>query len=123
MYAIRSYYVGAEVFHSLKKVLSKRGLSTAVGDEGGFAPALDGTEDALNSIIEAIKNAGYKPGRKEDGGDVSIALDCAASEFYADGIYDYSKFEGATGAKRTSEEQAAYLAELVAKFPIDSIEA
>ena len=114
--------MGAEVFHSLKKVLSKRGLSTAVGDEGGFAPALNGTEDALNSIIEAIKNAGYKPGRKEDGGDVSIALDCAASEFYNDGIYDYSKFEGANGAKRTSAEQAAYLAELVEKFPIDSVE-
>ncbi|MGQ8338680.1 phosphopyruvate hydratase [Sunxiuqinia sp. A32] len=114
--------MGAEVFHSLKKVLSKRNLSTAVGDEGGFAPALDGTEDALNSIIEAIKNAGYKPGRAEDGGDVSIALDCAASEFYSDGIYDYSKFEGEGGAKRTSEEQAAYLAELVANFPIDSIE-
>ena len=114
--------MGAEVFHSLKKVLHKRNLSTAVGDEGGFAPKLDGTEDALNSIIEAIKNAGYKPGRKEDGGDVSIALDCAASEFYSDGIYDYSKFEGAGGAKRTSEEQAAFLADLVAKFPIDSIE-
>ena len=114
--------MGAEVFHSLKKVLSKRNLSTSVGDEGGFAPALDGTEDALNSIIEAIKNAGYKPGRAEDGGDVSIALDCAASEFYSDGVYDYSKFEGANGAKRNSEEQAAYLAELVAKFPIDSIE-
>jgi enolase len=114
--------MGAEIFHSLKKVLSKRNLSTAVGDEGGFAPALDGTEDALNSIIEAIKNAGYKPGRAEDGGDVSIALDCAASEFYSDGIYDYSKFEGAGGAKRNSKEQAAYLAELVAKFPIDSIE-
>ncbi|WP_432205914.1 phosphopyruvate hydratase [Gaoshiqia hydrogeniformans] len=114
--------MGAEVFHSLKKVLHKRGLSTAVGDEGGFAPALDGTEDALNSIIEAIKNAGYKPGRKEDGGDVSIALDCAASEFYEDGIYDYSKFEGANGAKRTREEQVAFLAELVEKFPIDSIE-
>ncbi|WP_163717368.1 phosphopyruvate hydratase [Mangrovibacterium lignilyticum] len=114
--------MGAEVFHSLKKVLSKRGLSTAVGDEGGFAPALDGTEDALNSIIEAIKNAGYKPGRKEDGGDVSIALDCAASEFFSDGIYDYSKFEGADGAKRNSVEQAAFLAELVEKFPIDSIE-
>lgn len=114
--------MGAEVFHSLKKVLHKRGLSTAVGDEGGFAPALDGTEDALNSIIEAIKNAGYKAGRKEDGGDVSIALDCASSEFYSDGIYDYSKFEGATGAKRTREEQVAFLAELVEKFPIDSIE-
>ena len=114
--------MGAEVFHSLKKVLHKRGLSTAVGDEGGFAPALDGTEDALNSIIEAIKNAGYKPGRAEDGGDVSIALDCAASEFYVDGVYDYTKFEGANGAKRTSEEQADYLAELISKFPIDSIE-
>ncbi|WP_372775887.1 phosphopyruvate hydratase [Mangrovibacterium sp.] len=114
--------MGAEVFHSLKKVLSKRGLSTAVGDEGGFAPALDGTEDALNSIIEAIKNAGYKPGRKEDGGDVSIALDCAASEFYKDGIYDYSKFEGANGAKRTSAEQVEFLASLVENFPIDSIE-
>ncbi len=114
--------MGAEVFHSLKKVLSKRGLSTAVGDEGGFAPALNGTEDALNSIIEAIKNAGYKPGRAEDGGDVSIGLDCASSEFYEDGIYDYSKFEGANGAKRSREEQVAYLAELVEKFPIDSIE-
>lgn len=114
--------MGAEVFHALKKVLHDRNLSTAVGDEGGFAPALDGTEDALNSIIEAIKKAGYKPGRAEDGGDVSIALDCAASEFYSDGIYDYSKFEGEGGAKRTHEEQVAYLAELVAKFPIDSIE-
>ncbi|MGV8090893.1 MAG: phosphopyruvate hydratase [Mangrovibacterium sp.] len=114
--------MGAEVFHSLKKVLSKRGLSTAVGDEGGFAPALNGTEDALNSIIEAIKNAGYKPGRAEDGGDVSIGLDCASSEFYEDGIYNYSKFEGPNGAKRTREEQVAYLAELVEKFPIDSIE-
>ncbi|MEN6455145.1 MAG: phosphopyruvate hydratase [Prolixibacteraceae bacterium] len=114
--------MGAEVFHSLKKVLAKRGLSTAVGDEGGFAPALNGTEDALNSIIEAIKNAGYKPGRAEDGGDVSIGLDCASSEFYEDGIYDYSKFEGSNGAKRTREEQVAFLAELVEKFPIDSIE-
>jgi enolase len=114
--------MGAEVFHSLKKVLHDRGLSTAVGDEGGFAPALDGTEDALNSIIEAIRKAGYKPGRAEEGGDVSIALDCAASEFYNDGIYDYSKFEGEKGAKRSREEQIAYLAGLVAKFPIDSIE-
>lgn len=114
--------MGAEVFHSLKKVLSKRGLSTAVGDEGGFAPALNGTEDALNSIIEAIKNAGYKPGRVQDGGDVSIGLDCASSEFYEDGVYDYSKFEGPSGAKRSREEQVAYLAELVEKFPIDSIE-
>lgn len=114
--------MGAEVFHHLAKVLHKRNLSTAVGDEGGFAPALDGTEDALNSIIEAIKNAGYKPGRLEDGGDVSIALDCAASEFYSDGIYDYSKFEGEGGAKRSREEQVDFLAELVANFPIDSIE-
>jgi enolase len=114
--------MGAEVFHHLKKVLHNRGLSTAVGDEGGFAPALNGTEDALNSIIEAIKNAGYKPGRAEDGGDISIALDCAASEFYMDGIYDYSKFEGPNGAKRTAAEQVAYMAELVEKFPIDSIE-
>jgi enolase len=114
--------MGAEVFHNLKKVLKNRGLSTAVGDEGGFAPTLDGTEDALNCIIEAIKNAGYKPGRAETGGDISIGLDCAASEFYEDGIYDYTKFEGENAAKRTSEEQAAFLAELVAKFPIDSIE-
>ena len=114
--------MGAEVFHNLKKVLHNRNLSTAVGDEGGFAPALDGTEDALNSIIEAIKNAGYKPGRAEEGGDISIALDCAASEFYTDGIYNYSKFEGEKGKKRTSAEQVTYLAELVEKFPIDSIE-
>lgn len=114
--------MGAEVFHNLKKVLHERGLSTAVGDEGGFAPALKGTEDAIESIIEAVKRAGYKPGRKEDGGDVSIAMDCASSEFYSDGIYDYTKFEGPQGAKRTSAEQVAYLEELVAKYPIDSIE-
>ncbi len=114
--------MGAEVFHSLKKVLKNRGLSTAVGDEGGFAPELEGTEDALNSIIEAIQNAGYKAGRAEDSGDVSIALDCAASEFYVNGVYDYTKFEGEGAAKRTSEEQADYLAELISKFPIDSIE-
>ena len=114
--------MGAEVFHSLKAVLKGRNLSTAVGDEGGFAPALDGTEDALNSIILAIKNAGYKPGRAEDGGDISIALDCAASEFYENGVYDYEKFEVEGAAKRTSAEQVAYLAELVANFPIDSIE-
>jgi enolase len=114
--------MGAEVFHSLKKIFHERGLSTAVGDEGGFAPTLDGTEDALNSIIEAIKKAGYKPGRAEDGGDVSIALDCAASEFYKDGVYNYAKFEGANGAKRTSAEQVEFLAGLVEKFPIDSIE-
>ncbi|MCK5528567.1 MAG: phosphopyruvate hydratase [Kiritimatiellae bacterium] len=114
--------MGAEVFHSLKAVLKERGLSTAVGDEGGFAPTLNGTEDALESIIKAIELAGYKAGRKEDGGDVSIALDCAASEFYADGIYDYSKFEGDTGSKRNREEQVAFLAELVEKYPIDSVE-
>lgn len=114
--------MGAEVFHSLKKVLHDRGLSTAVGDEGGFAPALKGTEDALNSIIEAIKKAGYKPGRASEGGDVSIALDCAASEFFKDGIYDYSKFEGPNGKKMTIDQQVDFMAELVAKFPIDSIE-
>jgi len=114
--------MGAEVFHSLKAVLKARNLSTAVGDEGGFAPALDGTEDALNSIILAIKNAGYKPGRAEDGGEISIALDCAASEFYENGVYNYEKFEVEGAAKRTSAEQVAYLAELVANFPIDSIE-
>ncbi len=109
--------MGAEVFHALKKVLHDRNLSTAVGDEGGFAPALNGTEDALESIIKAIEAAGYKA-----GSDITIGLDCAASEFYSNGIYDYSKFEGANGAKRTSAEQAAYMAELVEKFPIDSIE-
>lgn len=114
--------MGAEVFHALKKVLHDRGLSTAVGDEGGFAPALAGTEDALESIIKAIEAAGYKAGRKADGGQVSIGLDCAASEFYKDGKYDYTKFEGAKGSVRTSAEQVDYLASLVAKFPIDSIE-
>ncbi len=109
--------MGAEVFHSLKSVLKQRGLSTAVGDEGGFAPVLNGTEDALESILKAIEKAGYKPGE-----DLTLALDCAASEFYVDGVYDYSKFEGDKGAKRSSEEQADYLAELIAKFPIDSIE-
>ncbi len=113
--------MGAEVFHALKKVLSAKGLSTAVGDEGGFAPMLGGTEEAIESILTAIKNAGYKPGRVEDGGDVSIAMDCASSEFYKDGVYDYSIFEP-NGVKRTSDEQAAYLAELIAKYPIDSIE-
>ena len=109
--------MGAEVFHSLKKVLHDRGLSTAVGDEGGFAPALKGTEDALESIIKAIEAAGYKAGE-----DVMIGLDCASSEFYKDGVYDYSKFEGATGAKRCSAEQVAYLEELISRYPIDSIE-
>ncbi len=109
--------MGAEVFHSLKKVLHDRNLSTAVGDEGGFAPALKGTEDALESIITAIENAGYKAGK-----DITIALDCAASEFYKNGVYDYSKFEGPNGAKRNSKEQAEYLASLSEKYPIDSIE-
>ena len=109
--------MGAEIFHTLKKVLHARGLSTAVGDEGGFAPTLKGTEDALESIIEAIKKAGYKP-----GDEVMIGLDCASSEFYKDGIYDYSLFEGPNGAKRTSTEQVLYLEELIDKYPIDSIE-
>ena len=109
--------MGAEIFHELKNVLHGRGLSTAVGDEGGFAPALNGTEDALDSIIKAIEGAGYKPGKQ-----VTIALDCASSEFYENGVYDYTKFEGNKGAKRNREEQVAYLQELVSKYPIDSIE-
>ncbi len=109
--------MGSEVFHSLKKVLKERGLSTAVGDEGGFAPNLEGTEDAIESILKAIEKAGYKPGK-----DITIALDCAASEFYENGIYDYSIFEGEGAAKRTSEEQVDYLAQLLEKYPIDSIE-
>ncbi len=111
--------MGAEIFHSLKKVLHDRGLSTAVGDEGGFAPALDGTEDALESIIKAIKAAGYKPGK-----EVTIALDCAASEFYdkKTKVYDYSKFEGKGGAKRKAADQVKFLKELTEKYPIDSIE-
>jgi enolase len=109
--------MGAEVFHALKKVLKSRGLSTAVGDEGGFAPNLDGTEDALDTILKAISAAGYTPGT-----DVTIALDPAASEFFIDGIYDYTKFEGPKGAKRTSKEQAEYLEQLIGKYPIDSIE-
>ena len=109
--------MGAEIFHTLKKVLHDRGLSTAVGDEGGFAPTLKGTEDALESIIEAIKKAGYKPGE-----EVMIGLDCASSEFYKNDIYDYSIFEGPNGAKRTSTEQVLYLEELIDKYPIDSIE-
>jgi len=109
--------MGTEIFHHLKKVLHDRGLSTAVGDEGGFAPVLDGTEDALDTIIKAIGNAGYKAGE-----DVMIALDCAAAEFYKDGVYDYTLFEGDKGVKRSSEEQASYLAELASKYPIISIE-
>ncbi len=109
--------MGTEIFHHLKKVLHKRNLSTAVGDEGGFAPALDGTEDAIETIGEAVKNAGYK-----FGDEVMIALDCAAAEFYKDGKYDYTLFEGDKGAVRDSEQQAKYLAELCDKYPIISIE-
>ncbi|MDT0650489.1 phosphopyruvate hydratase [Autumnicola edwardsiae] len=109
--------MGTEIFHNLKKVLHDRGLSTAVGDEGGFAPTLDGTEDALDTILKAIENAGYK-----GGDDVMIALDCAAAEFYENGKYDYKKFEGDSGKIRSSQEQADYLAELSSKYPIISIE-
>ncbi len=109
--------MGAEVFHALKAVLKGRGLSTAVGDEGGFAPVLNGTEDAIESILTAIKNAGYEPKK-----DITIAMDCAASEFFKDGIYDYSKFEGPNGKKLSINEQVDFLASLVEKYPIDSIE-
>lgn len=109
--------MGSEIFHNLKDILHDRNLSTAVGDEGGFAPTFDGTEDALDTVIEAIKKAGYKA-----GDDVMLALDCAAAEFYEDGKYDYAKFEGKKGKVRTSKEQADYLVELAAKYPIISIE-
>lgn len=110
--------MGAEVFHHLKKILHDKGLVTAVGDEGGFAPNFSGgTEEALESILEAIKNAGYKAGE-----EITIALDCAASEFFVDGMYDYKKFEGDSGKTRSREEQVTYLAELSEKYPIDSIE-
>ena len=114
--------MGTEVFHNLKKVLKARGLSTAVGDEGGFAPALDGTEDALNVIVEAIRKAGYEPGK-----DVTIGLDCAASEFYQNGVYDYTHLKNGAvkevnGRKLTSKEQAEFLRDLIDKYPIDSIE-
>lgn len=109
--------MGTEIFHNLKKVLHDRGLSTAVGDEGGFAPTLDGTEDALDTIGKAVSKAGYKL-----GDDVMIALDCAAAEFYVNGKYDYTKFEGDKGAVRSSAEQAQYLADLSAAYPIISIE-
>ena len=112
-----SMKMGTEIFHNLKKVLKDRNLSTAVGDEGGFAPTLDGTEDALDSIKKAVENAGYS-----FGDEIMIALDCAAAEFYVDGKYDYTKFEGDNGAVRTSEEQAQYLADLTEKYPIISIE-
>lgn len=108
---------GTEIFHQLKSLLKARGLSTAVGDEGGFAPTFDGTEDALDTLMQAIEKAGYKP-----GDDIMFALDCASSEFYKDGTYDYRKFEGEKGAHRTREEQVDYLAELASKYPIISIE-
>ncbi|WPR75554.1 phosphopyruvate hydratase [Algoriphagus sp. NG3] len=110
--------MGTEIFHNLKKILHDKGLSTAVGDEGGFAPNFSGgTEEALGSILDAIEKAGYKA-----GDDVTIALDCAASEFFVDGKYDYTKFEGSTGVARSRAEQVDYLAELTEKYPIDSIE-
>ena len=109
--------MGTEIFHNLKKVLHDRGLSTAVGDEGGFAPTFDGTEDALDTVGKAVEKAGYKL-----GDDIMLALDCASAEFYVDGKYDYTKFEGDNGVVRTSKEQADYLAELVSKYPIISIE-
>ena len=108
---------GTEIFHHLKSILKSRGLSTPVGDEGGFAPTFKGTEDALDTLLQAIEKAGYKP-----GDDIMLALDCASSEFYKDGIYDYRKFEGEGGAFRTREEQVSYLAELTQKYPIISIE-
>jgi enolase len=109
--------MGAEVFHSLKKVLKGRGLSTAVGDEGGFAPNLDGPEDALDTIVKAIIAAGFKPGT-----EITIALDPAASEFYENGIYNYAKFQGPKGPRKTSKEQVDYFEKLIGIFPIDSIE-
>jgi enolase len=109
--------IGTEIFHNLKTILSNRGLTTSVGDEGGFAPKLDGTEDALNTIIQAIEKSGYSAGDQ-----VMIALDCASSEFYVNGMYDYSKFEGMEGKILNSEEQAEYLSELSDKYPIISIE-
>ncbi len=109
--------MGSEIFHNLKSILHDRGLNTAVGDEGGFAPTFDGTEDALDTVISAISQAGYKA-----GDDVMLALDCAAAAFYVDGKYDYTKFEGETGVIRNSKEQADYLAELASKYPIISIE-
>jgi len=109
--------MGTEVFHNLKSILKKRGLTTTVGDEGGFAPTFEGTEDALETVLKAIEAAGYKAGK-----DIMLALDAAASEFYIDGKYDYTKFEGSKGAIRTSAQQVEYLAELAAKYPIISIE-
>ena len=109
--------MGTEIFHSLKKVLTSRNLTTSVGDEGGFAPKLDGTEDALETIKKAVTNAGYNFGK-----EIMIALDCAASEFYENGKYDYTKFEGLAGEVRDSKAQADYLSDLTDKYPIISIE-
>ena len=109
--------VGSEIFHNLKKNLSSRGLTISVGDEGGFAPKLTGTEDALKTITDSIISAGYKP-----GDDVMIALDCASSEFYIEGKYDYKKYEGEGGSVFNSNEQAEYLSKLVDSYPIISIE-
>ena len=109
--------IGSEIFHNLKKILSERGLTTSVGDEGGFAPKLDGTEDALNTIINAIEKAGYEAGKQ-----VMIALDCASSEFYENGMYDYSIFEGSDGKILNSKQQAEYLSDLSSQYPIISIE-
>ena len=109
--------IGSEIFHNLKIILKKRGLSTSVGDEGGFAPRLNDTEDALNTIVDSINKAGYKAGE-----DVMIALDCAASEFYDNQKYDYSKFEGSNAKILNSDEQAEYLSSLIDQFPIISIE-
>ncbi|MBZ6528228.1 phosphopyruvate hydratase [Aerococcaceae bacterium DSM 111021] len=108
---------GAEIFHALKSLLSARGLETSVGDEGGFAPRFEGTEDGVETILEAIKKAGLEPGK-----DVYLGFDCASSEFYEDGVYNYAKFEGENGAKRSAKEQVDYLEELVNKYPIISIE-
>lgn len=110
--------MGSEIFHNLKSILKEKGLSTAVGDEGGFAPNFaGGTEEALDCVLKAIEKAGYT-----SGSDVTIALDCAASEFYEDGKYNYKKFEGEAGKVRDAQEQVDYLAELAEKYPIDSIE-
>lgn len=108
--------MGSEIFQSLKRVISKRGFSTAVGDEGGFAPHFDGIEDALDSVVCAIEDAGYILGQ-----DVTVALDCAASEFYNDGVYDYQVFEH-QGERRSRHQQVEYLTELIGRYPIDSIE-
>ncbi len=113
----RAVQMGAEVFSALKSVLKEHGYSTGVGDEGGFAPALNGTEEALDVLVQAIKAAGYTPGT-----DITLALDCAASEYHRDGVYDYTLFEGSKGKRRTSAEQVDYLERLIGRYPIDSIE-